>query len=82
MDKQIKRICKICNINEAKQKQKRCQPCISKSNNEQLNAKNYYKEYYEVHKNEMLENVRLNYRQRNPEVKKRGRPKKCPQNDN
>lgn len=75
------RICRICNTNEAKPNQKRCQPCISKSNNEQLNAKNYYKEYYELHKEEFLENVRKQYRRKNPEIKQRGRPKKCQQNN-
>jgi hypothetical protein len=74
-NKNIK-ICRICNINNAKPKQRRCQKCISKVNNEQLKAKNYYKEYYETNKDEFLQRYREHYKLTHIEPKKRGRPNK------
>lgn len=70
------KLCKICGINECKLKQLRCQKCISKINNEQLKNKQYYKQYYETNKEEYLEQCKLYYRTKHPEIKPLGRPKK------
>lgn len=70
------KLCKICNINECKIKQRRCSPCISKIDNERMREKNYYKDYYVKNKVEYLEHCRTTYRQKNPEFKKLGRPLK------
>lgn len=80
-ENKIIRVCRICNINVAKPKNKRCQACISKSNNEHLNTTNYFKQYYEINKVEFLQHCKETYRKKNPEYKKKGRPptKKEPQ---
>ena len=70
------KICRICGINECKQKQRRCVKCISNRDNQLMREKQYFKTYYETHKEDIINNSKENYRKKHQEARKRGRPPK------
>ena len=74
METQIKiKLCKVCGNSSEFHKFNglKCIKCKSKSNNERLNKKQYYKKYYEENKELLLENVSKYY----IEIKKPLKPK-------
>ncbi len=76
-------LCKKCGNSSDfhKFRGKTCIKCCSKVNNERLKEKNYQKQYYEINKDTMLENVAKYYIEVRKPLKPKalnpvGRPKK------
>ena len=67
---EIKRICRICNLEgEFEKKRRQCRKCMSKKRYELNKQKNYYNNYYDKNKEIVLKSQH-EYYQRKKEKKK------------